>query len=119
MARPKMSAFSMESVQGHAQPVSSVPWLILATCLTAVSSAVYYTDYSPLIPVMHAQIHINSGQAGLFSTLFFLGLAGAYIPAGLLNDRYGARFVLLVSTLVFAVGGLLLPLFPNAAWLLS
>jgi len=119
MARSKVPAFSVESIQGRSQQASSVSWLVLATCLTAISSAVYYTDYSPLIPAMHAQIHIDSGQAGLFSTLFFLGLAGAYIPAGLLIDRYGARFVLLVSTLVFAVGGLLLPLFPNVAWLLS
>ncbi len=117
MARPR--AFISEAVRGRSQQASSVSWLILAVCLTAISSAIYYTDYSPLIPAMHTELHISSEQAGLFSTLFFLGLAAAYIPAGLLIDRYGARFVLLISTFVFAVGGLLLPLFPNVTWLLA
>ncbi|HEY7415124.1 MAG TPA: MFS transporter, partial [Ktedonobacteraceae bacterium] len=119
MARPRVSAFSAEAVQERSRQASSVPWLIFAACLTAVSSSIYYTDYSPLIPTMQTEIHINSGQAGLFSTLLVLGLAIAYIPAGLLIDRYGARLVLLVSTLVFTIGGLLLPLFPNVTWMLT
>jgi len=55
---------------------------------------------------------------GLLSTLFFLGLAVTYIPAGAFIDRYGARPVLFVSSILLTLGGVLLPIFPNLAWIL-
>ena len=45
--------------------------------------AVNYTNYSPLIAIIRTELHVNSAQVGLFSTLLFLGLATAYIPAGI------------------------------------
>src|SRR5436305_14410724 len=92
---------------------SSIPLRIGALCLTSVVAAVNYTNYGPLIPIMRTDLHINSGQAGLMSTLLFLGLAVAYIPAGALADRYGSRPVLISSGALLVTGGLLLPLIPN------
>jgi nitrate/nitrite transporter NarK len=97
---------------------SSIPLRIFAVCLTSVVVAVHYTNYGPLIPILRADLHITGGQAGLLSTLFFLGLAVTYIPAGIFTDRYGAQPVLLLSSILFALGGVLLPLFPNLAWIL-
>lgn len=97
---------------------SSIPLRIFAVCLTSVVVAVHYTNYGPLIPIMRAELHINSGQTGLLSTFLFLGLAAAYIPAGMLTDRYGARPVLLASSILLTIGGVLLPLFPNLTWIL-
>jgi len=97
---------------------SSVSLRIVATCFTAAILAVHYTNYSPLIATMRAELHINSGQAGLFSTLLFLGLAITYIPAGILADRYGAQPVLIGFSALLAAGALLLPLFDNLSWLL-
>ncbi|HET9920890.1 MAG TPA: MFS transporter, partial [Ktedonobacteraceae bacterium] len=42
-----------------------------------------------------------------------------YIPAGILIDRYGARPVLICSSLLLVVGGVLLPVFPNLLWILA
>jgi len=98
---------------------SSVPLRIFAICLTSVTITVHYTNYGPLIPTLRGDLHVDSGQVGLLSTLLFLGLAVAYIPAGALIDRYGSRPVLLGSTITSALGGIVLPLFPNFSWLLA
>jgi nitrate/nitrite transporter NarK len=78
--------------------------------------AVNYTNYSPLITTIREELHATSGQVGLFSTLLFLGLALAYIPAGILGDRIGARPVLIGSCALMGVGAILLPLFPDLFW---
>ncbi len=100
------------------RPVSSVPLLIFAACLTSVVTAVHYTNYGPLIPVLEHDLNITNGQAGLFSTFLFLGLAIMYIPAGMLCDRFGPRPVLIGASLVMAVGGILLPAFSSLPWML-
>src|SRR2546421_13021597 len=97
---------------------SSIPLLIGALCLTSAVTAVNYTNYGPLIPVVRTDLHIDNGQAGLMSTLLFLGLAIMYIPAGALADRFGQRPVLIGSSVLMAAGGVLLPLFPNFTWIL-
>lgn len=97
---------------------SSIPLRIFAVCLTSVATAVHYTNYGPLIPIMRADLHVSSAQAGLFSTLLFLGLASMYIPAGALADRYGPRPVLIGSSILMVAGGVLLPLFSNITWIL-
>jgi nitrate/nitrite transporter NarK len=97
---------------------SSVPWRIFATCFTAIAVAVHYTNYSPLIAIIRSELHASSSQVGLFSTLLFLGLAAAYIPAGILGDRFGARPVLIASCALMGLSGILLPLFPNLTWML-
>ncbi|MBX5448568.1 MFS transporter [Thermogemmatispora sp.] len=97
----------------------SAPWRIFAACWTLLILTVQYTNYSPLIPELQAALHISAGTVGLFSTLLFLGLTLAYLPAGMLIDRYGARPVLLISTLLATGGALLLPLVPHLAWLLA
>ncbi len=95
-----------------------MPIRILAACITSIVVAVQYTNYSPLIGTIRVELHINSGQAGLFSTLLFLGLAAAYIPAGMLADRFGARPVLIGSSVLLTIGALLLPLYANLPWVL-
>src|SRR5258708_17207350 len=67
---------------------------------------------------MQTELHINSGQAGLMSTLLFLGLAVTCIPAGALIDRYGPRPVLIGSYFLLLFCGVLLPLIPNITWIL-
>ncbi len=97
---------------------TNIPLLIFASCLTSVVVAVHYSNYGPLIPMLRADLHITSGEAGLLSTLFFLGLAVTYIPAGALIDRFGPRPVLIGSSIILVIGAVLLPLFPNIIWIL-
>src|SRR5258708_33527250 len=121
MSRPHGSSFAAQMAgEGvlRRRP-SSVPLRIFAICLTSVTMTVHYTNYGPLIPTLRGDLHVDSSQVGLLSTLLFLGLAVAYIPAGALIDRYGSRPVLLGSTITSALGGIVLPLFPNFSWLLA
>jgi nitrate/nitrite transporter NarK len=85
----------------------------------AMATAVHYTDYGPLIPVMLKDLHIAASQAGLMSTLLFIGLAVTYLPGGILVDRYGQRPVLLGALFFMTVSGALLPLWPNIYWILA
>lgn len=104
--------------QKRGQP-ASIALRTFAACLVALAMAVHYTDYGPLIPAMLSDLRITASQAGLMSTLLFLGLAVAYLPGGMLVDRYGQRPVLLVVLLLMVLGGVLLPLWPNIFWLLA
>src|SRR5579883_3665359 len=71
-----------------------------ALLLTALTIAANFTNYGPLIPLLQSALHISSGQAGLFSTLLYAGIACSYLPGGLLADRYGSRRVLIGSLLL-------------------
>jgi nitrate/nitrite transporter NarK len=125
-SKPFMSQFSPDISAQSASPElrptrqrASVPLRIFAACTTSVVVAVNYTNYGPLIPVLSKELHINGGQAGLLSTFLFLGLAVMYIPAGALADRFGPRPVLIGFSVVLVLGGILLPLIPNLAWILA
>ncbi len=98
---------------------ASIPLRIMGSCLVAMATAVHYTDYGPLIPAMLKDLHIAASQAGLMSTLLFIGLAATYLPGGILVDRYGQRPVLLGSLLLMTLSGVLLPLWPNIYWILA
>ncbi len=114
-----LSFSSLSDQRLHQRQPSSVPLRIFAACFTALMVAVNYTNYSPLIAIIRTELHINGAQVGLFSTLLFLGLATAYIPAGILGDRLGARPVLIGSCILMGVSAILLPLFPNLIWMLA
>src|SRR5260370_24883928 len=121
MSRPHGSSFAAQMV-GEAvsrKRRSSVPLRIFAICLTSVTITVHYTNYGPLIPTLRGDLHVDSSQVGLLSTLLFLGLAVAYIPAGALIDPYGSRPVFLGSSITRGLGGVLLPLLPHFGSLLS
>ena len=106
-----------------ASPVSSTPngqhivLRFVAICLAPVAVCVNFTNYGSLIPLLQNQLHVNSGQISLFSTLLFLGLALTNIPGGMLADRFGSRTTMLGSLVLVSGGSLLFPLFPNFTWM--
>jgi len=119
MSRPHTDAFPL-ATEGTLQQkqTRNIPLLLFAICLTSIVTAVNYTNYGPLIPTLETDLHITSGQAGLMSTFLFLGLATTYIPAGILIDRVGPRYVLIGACILLTIGGVLLPLYPNLIWIL-
>lgn len=89
----------------------------MAICLAPVAICVNITNYGPLIPLLQNELHVNSGQIGLFSTLFFLGIALTNIPGGILADRFGSRATMLGSLVLVSAGSLSFPFLPNFAWM--
>jgi predicted MFS family arabinose efflux permease len=108
----------IQPAQAVAGP-SRVAFRIFAICLTATAVCVNASNYSPLIPTLHSALHINDGQVGLFSTLFFLGIIVANVPGGILADRFGSRPVMLVGLSLTTTGSLLFPVFPNFIWMVA
>ncbi len=85
--------------------------------LAAVAISANFTNYGPLIPLLQRELHITSGATGLLSTLLYVGIGLSYLPGGWLADRYGPRRVLFGALLLVEMGGCLLPVIPNLAWM--
>ncbi|MBN3761595.1 MFS transporter [Burkholderia sp. Ac-20365] len=58
-------------------------------------------------PFLSREIGLTATDLGTLTSIYFLGFAGAQIPAGVLLDRYGARRVT-AGVLLFAAAGSLL-----------
>jgi len=85
--------------------------------LVAVAIAANFTNYGPLIPLLQRELHVTPGATGLLSTLLYVGIGLSYLPGGWLADRYGPRRVLFGALLLVEMGGCLLPVIPDLAWM--
>lgn len=90
----------------------------VAICLAPVAVCINLTNYGSLIPLLQNELHVDSSQVGLFSTLLFLGLALTNIPGGILADRFGSRATMLGSLVLVSAGSLLFPLFSDFSWMI-
>src|ERR1700760_4109224 len=55
-------------------------------------------------PLITHDLGLSAADLGLLTSLYFIGFAGAQIPAGVLLDHYGARRVTAVTLLFAALG---------------
>lgn len=67
-------------------------------------------NFSPVIPLLRADLGISNAQAGGLMSFFFLAYTVFQLPAGYLGDRLGPRRVLFCGALVSMVGNLLFSL---------
>jgi len=90
----------MNTPQGEVQ-APPYRWVILA--LTAgCFTFTFITRFTwpPLIPVVMPVLKMSAAQAGAFMFAFYLGYIVTQIPAGILADRFGVRFILGVSLII-------------------
>jgi len=62
---------------------------LAAACLMGWAATTNYTNHAAVLPLLMAELGFGPVQAGLLSTAFFVTLAVACVPAGLLIDRVG------------------------------
>jgi EmrB/QacA subfamily drug resistance transporter len=62
------------------------------------------TVLSVALPTLAKALHASESDLQWFSSGYFLVLAAAMLPAGLLGDRYGRKKVLFISMALFGVG---------------
>ena len=62
------------------------------------------TVLSVALPTLAMALHASESDLQWFSSGYFLVLAAAMLPAGLLGDRYGRKKVLLTSLALFGIG---------------
>src|ERR1700729_3712596 len=75
-----------------------------AVFLTILCVGIDSTVLSVALPTLARSLHASESDLQWFSSGYFLVLAAAMLPAGLLGDRYGRKKVLLASLALFGVG---------------
>ena len=79
-------------------------WALGALGLAVVAVGVDGTVLSVALPTLSKVLHASESDLQWFSSGYFLVLAAAMLPAGLLGDRYGRKKVLVVSLVLFGIG---------------
>src|ERR1700689_2448410 len=79
-------------------------WALVALGLASLAGGVDGTVLSVALPTLAKALHATESDLEWFSSGYFLVLAAAMLPAGLLGDRYGRKKLLLVSLVLFGVG---------------
>jgi EmrB/QacA subfamily drug resistance transporter len=79
-------------------------WALGAMSLAILAVGVDGTVLSVALPTLSKALHASESDLQWFSSGYFLVLAAAMLPAGLLGDRYGHKKVLLISLALFGVG---------------
>jgi sugar phosphate permease len=70
----------------------------------------YYVNrfnYSPVIPLLRADLGISNTQAGWLMALFFISYTIFQLPAGFLGDRFGPRKTLTWGAIISIAGNLI------------
>jgi MFS transporter, DHA2 family, multidrug resistance protein len=79
-------------------------WALGAVSLAVVAVGLDGTVLSVALPTLSKALHASESDLQWFSSGYFLVLAAAMLPAGLLGDRYGRKKVLLIALGLFGVG---------------
>src|ERR1700691_692175 len=79
-------------------------WALGAVCLAVLAVGVDGTVLSVALPTLSKALHASESDLQWFSSGYFLVLAAAMLPAGVLGDRYVRKKVLLISLALFGVG---------------
>ena len=79
-------------------------WALGAVFLTVLCVGIDSTVLSVALPTLAKSLHASEPDLQWFSSGYFLVLAAAMLPAGLLGDRYGHKKVFLFSLGLFGVG---------------
>jgi sugar phosphate permease len=86
---------------------SLVKWtvLILAVSCYLMGFIVRFT-WPPLIAVAAPDLGIDMARAGMYMSAFYIGYVLTHIPAGLLADRFGIRYLLFAAMLMEGISSL-------------
>jgi sugar phosphate permease len=82
----------------------------LVLFLTWLLFGMYYVNrfnYSPMIPLLKADLGISNTQAGWLMALFFISYTIFQLPAGFLGDRFGPRKILTWGAVISIAGNLI------------
>jgi len=78
--------------------------------LTWLLFGMYYVNrfnYSPMIPLLRADLGISNTQAGWLMAQFFISYTIFQLPAGFLGDRFGPRKTLTWGAIISIAGNLI------------
>lgn len=64
-------------------------------------------NYSPVIPLLKADLGISNAEAGGLMAFFFVTYTLFQLPGGYLSDRFGPRKVLTIGALISIIGNII------------
>ena len=82
----------------------------LVLFLTWLFFGMYYMNrfnFSPMIPLLKADLNISNAQAGWLMALFFITYTIFQLPSGYLADRFGPRKIITGGALISIAGNLI------------
>ena len=87
-------------------------WVIFAILTTThMLMAMFFYSWGPLAPILKEEALINNSQFGLIVSTMYFVMVIISIPSGFLTDKYGAKWMLLLSGSLMGVAFFLLHLF--------
>lgn len=100
----KTSAFPIEA---------NYQWVIFAILsITHMIMAMFFYSWGPLAPIIKEEIRINNSEFGLIVSTMYFAMVIISIPSGFLTDKYGSKWMLLLSGSLVGAAFFLLLFFP-------
>lgn len=98
---------------------SKFRWVVFASVLFTYFLIVSQRTAPGLISdQLMKEFSLTASMIGLLTSIQFLAYAGFQIPIGILSDRFGPNFFLIIGTLLNGIGTLIYSLAPNEYFLL-
>ncbi|MEH7096632.1 MFS transporter [Neobacillus vireti] len=98
---------------------SKYRWVVFASVLFTYFLIVSQRTAPGLISdQLMKDFNLTAATIGLLTSIQFLAYAGFQIPIGILSDRYGPNFFLIIGALLNGIGTLIYSIAPNAFFLL-
>lgn len=79
-------------------------WALAAVSLGVLAVGLDGTVLTVALPTLAKALHASKSDLQWFTSAYFLVLAAAMLPAGLLGDRYGHKRVLVIALGLFGIG---------------
>lgn len=87
-------------------------WL-LGLCLARVGFSLIFNTYAATQPLLMVDWQMSASQAGWIHSGFYIGYLTSLFGVGFLADRYGAKRVILLSSIAAAGGAFLFAVFAH------
>jgi OPA family sugar phosphate sensor protein UhpC-like MFS transporter len=91
----------------HFEFKSPAGWVLFLTWLLFGLYYVNRFNYSPMIPLLRADLDITNTQAGWLMALFFIAYTIFQLPSGFLGDRFGPKKTLTWGAVISIAGNLI------------
>lgn len=88
-------------------------WL-LWLCASRTSFTLIFTAYAAAIPLLKPEWGMSAGEAGLIQSAWHFGYLFSLVAVGFLADRYGAKRVLIASSLAASASAMVFALFAES-----
>jgi MFS transporter, DHA1 family, multidrug resistance protein len=90
---------------------------IFQLCAILIFSLAGFAIITPILPLIQAWGGVSTTQIGIYVASFALARLMANVPAGILADRYGGRYLLIVSLAIIMTGMIMSALAPTFVFL--